>query len=253
MTTILPIKQQSKPTISWEILPDNFILPDDPVENIYQPLLAAALTEALDLAGLISPQMLIASNMGITVKINTQTVIKAPDWFYVTKACPSAGGTIRRSYTPKTEGEIPALVMEFLSENDAGEYSSRPTYPYGKMYFYEQILQVPLYIIFEPESALLEIYQLQDETYQIQRLNPQGRYFIESMGLYLGVWYGTRLEQTTHWLRWWDQEGNLLLWGTERIAQEQQKVEQEKQRADKAEQELARLKQLLQDRGINEP
>lgn len=38
--------------IVWEKLPADFVLPDDPVENINQPLLAAALTEALDLAGL---------------------------------------------------------------------------------------------------------------------------------------------------------------------------------------------------------
>lgn len=32
-----------KPNINWEPLPDNFILPDDPVENIQQPPLAATL------------------------------------------------------------------------------------------------------------------------------------------------------------------------------------------------------------------
>ena len=33
---------QAKPTITWETLPANFILPDEPVENIQQPSLAAA-------------------------------------------------------------------------------------------------------------------------------------------------------------------------------------------------------------------
>ena len=39
-----------EPIILWEKLPEDFILPEEPVENICQPLLAAALTEALDLA-----------------------------------------------------------------------------------------------------------------------------------------------------------------------------------------------------------
>ena len=50
----------------------------------------------------------------------------------------------RRSYTLHTEGEIPAIVMEFLSDTDGGEYSIRPHPPYGKLWFYERILQVPL-------------------------------------------------------------------------------------------------------------
>ena len=39
-----------EPTITWESLPADFILPDDPVENIQQPTLAAALTDALGAA-----------------------------------------------------------------------------------------------------------------------------------------------------------------------------------------------------------
>ncbi len=41
------------PPITWEKLPDDFILPDEPVDNNLQPLLAAALRESLELAGLI--------------------------------------------------------------------------------------------------------------------------------------------------------------------------------------------------------
>lgn len=38
---------QSTPTVTWKALPADYKLPDDPVENIQQPLLAAALTDAL--------------------------------------------------------------------------------------------------------------------------------------------------------------------------------------------------------------
>jgi hypothetical protein len=40
-----------EPTVTWEALPPDFILPDDPAENIQQPALAAALTDALGAAG----------------------------------------------------------------------------------------------------------------------------------------------------------------------------------------------------------
>ena len=36
------------PPITWEKLPDGFVLPDEPVDNNLQPLLAAALRESLE-------------------------------------------------------------------------------------------------------------------------------------------------------------------------------------------------------------
>ncbi|MEE3716673.1 Uma2 family endonuclease [Tumidithrix elongata RA019] len=226
-------KLPAKPEIIWEKLPANFILPDDPVESIAQPLLAAALTESLDLSGRITSEMLIASNMAIAVKINQKTNVKAPDWFYVAKAMRLSGGLIRRSYTPHTEGEVPAIVMEFLSEEETGEYSMRPIFPYGKMYFYEQILQVPLYLIFDPDDGRFEIRKLEPSgKYELQPLDENGRYFFESLDLYLGVWYGKRLDQQFHWLRWWDTSGNLLLWGSEKLEQERLVLEAEKQKAE---------------------
>ncbi|MFS0517248.1 hypothetical protein ACEYW6_21375 [Nostoc sp. UIC 10607] len=54
---------QKEPIVTWEALPADFILPDDPVENIQQPAIAAALTDALGSTGRIQPQMLIGSNL----------------------------------------------------------------------------------------------------------------------------------------------------------------------------------------------
>ncbi len=42
------------------------------------------------------------------------------------------------------------------------------------------------------------------------------------MGLFLGTWQGTKQGRTGYWLRWWDEAGNLLLWGVERVEQERQ-------------------------------
>lgn len=47
---------QKEPTVTWEALPADFILPDDPVENIQQPAIAAALTDALGTAGASNPR-----------------------------------------------------------------------------------------------------------------------------------------------------------------------------------------------------
>lgn len=216
------IPSTQTPNISWDKLPDDFVLPDDPIENIQQPFLAAALTEALGAAGQITPEMLVASNFGLVATINDKTVVKAPDWLLVPRVYPIDSGIVRRSYTPHREGDPVAIVMEFLSETETGEYSSRPIYPYGKLYYYEQILKVPTYIIFDPATPVLEVRQLLEECYELQSPNVQGRYWIPELQLWLGIWQGERLGITTCWLRWWDNTGHLLLWEAEKSDQERQ-------------------------------
>ncbi len=212
--------------VSWEKLPEDYPIPDEPVENTSQPLLAAALRESLEFIGFLTLERLVASNLGICATVNGKTILKAPDWLYVPRVLPLEQIRARRSYTARVEGDIPAVVMEFLSETDGGEYSARPFYPYGKLWFYERILQVPLYVIFEPDRGTLEMRQLVEGLYQVQQPDENGRYWIAAMNLYLGMWHGTKAERTGYWLRWWDENGNLLLWGTERLEQERQRVEQ---------------------------
>jgi hypothetical protein len=128
--------------ITWEKLPGDIPLEDEPGENTGQPLIAGALRESLELTGYLKPEMLIAGNLGICATMNGNLVIKAPDWLYVAAVLPAASDSLSsdcRSYTPNLEGEVPRLVMEFLSDTDGGEYSAKRTFPPGKWFFYEQI------------------------------------------------------------------------------------------------------------------
>ncbi|MFM2061064.1 MAG: hypothetical protein RLZZ507_734 [Cyanobacteriota bacterium] len=237
--------------ITWEKLPDDYILPDDPVDNIYQPTQAAALTESLQLAGKLAPNCLITTNYGICATVNGKIVVKAPDWAYIPEIR-TTKQEVFRSYTPQLQGDIPVIVIEFISDTDGTEYSSKPTYPPGKWFFYEKILKVPHYIIFEPDRGELEVYRLDKNSkqYQIQTPDPNQRYWIEDIKLYLGIWEGTRENLTTKWLRWWDEQGNLLLWSSELVAQKQQEIEQEKQRAENEKQRAEKLAAQLRSLGI---
>jgi hypothetical protein len=58
------------------------------------------------------------------------------------------------------------------------------------------------------------------------------------------MWQGYYLNAELPWLRWWDNEGNLLLTGDER-------AEAERQRAEQAEQENAHLREQLRSLGVN--
>ncbi len=211
--------------ITWEKLPDDYKLPDDPVDNINQPALAAALTESLQLAGKISDNALTTTNYGICATLNNRMVIKAPDWAFIPKINVNRE-EVTRSYTPQLQGDIPVIVMEFTSDTEGTEYSVKPTYPPGKWFFYERILKVPNYIIFEPDSGIVETYHLdKTERYILQEPDEDKRYWIAEINLYLGVWQGTRDNRTGYWLRWWNEQGKLLLWGRELAEQERQRAE----------------------------
>jgi Uma2 family endonuclease len=216
------------PKVTWDPLSADYVLPDDPVDNFSQLLLAAALRESLELAGLITPEILIATNFGLCATVDNKTVVKAPDWAYVPRVELPPANQTRRSYTPHLEGDPPVVVIEFLSETEGGEYSMNPNYPYGKWWFYERILQVPTYLIFHPDTGALESYQLLSDHYQPQVADANGQYWLAALGLHIGVWQGTKADRTGYWLRWWDSHGNLLPWGTECLEQERQRSEQER-------------------------
>jgi len=244
------------PSIIWEALPPDYVLPDDPVENIQQPLLAAALTDALK--DYIKPEMLIVSNFGLVATVNKKIIVKAPDWLYVPQVYPVAG-VIRHSYTQNLQGSPVGIVMEFLSDTDGGELSMRSTPPFGKFYFYEQILQVPTYVTYDPYESILEVRCLEKGSkYILQTADNQGRFWIEQLQLFLGIWQGERLGNNIPWLRWWDVSGNMLLWGFEqaelesqRATLEYQRAEQEYQRAEQEYQRAELLAAKLRELGID--
>jgi hypothetical protein len=237
-------------SVRWEKLPDDYVLDDEPVDNINQPPIAAALTESLELAGRLPETALTMTNYGICATVNDRIVVKAPDWGFV-RSIRVPRSEVFRSYTPQLQGEFPLVLMEFLSETEGTEYSVKPTYPPGKWFFYEQILRVPTYVIFDPATGLLEVYRL-DETgrYRIQTPDKNDRYWLPEMQLFLGLWDGRKENRQGYWLRWWDESGNLLLWGTERVEQERLQAEQARQAAEqerlRAEQERSRAEQASQ-------
>jgi hypothetical protein len=238
-------------TITWPLLPEDFQLPDDPVEDESQPLLAAALRQPLTGFPELMQDALIVSNFAICAGISfpastsdeQRIICKAPDWMYVKPVNPKNVSQVRHSYTPHTEGTIPQIVMEFLSETYGEEYSVEFTSRVGKWYFYEQVIKVPRYVIFRAKTAHLEVYALESEHYNLQKADENGRYWIPGLNLFLGMWEGTHEGRTGCWLRWWGAEGELLLWSEERVEQERQRGDRERLRAE-------RLAEKLRQAGI---
>lgn len=169
---------------------------------------------------------------------------EAPDWFYVPNVPPLLDGQIRRSYVLWREFIAPLIALEFASGNGEEERDRTPlsrsteteVRKPGKFWVYERIIRIPYYGIYEINNGKLEVYTLVSGFYQKLAPNERGHYPIPPVGVELGLWQGSYQNQTQLWLRWWDEQGNLLLIGDERAELERSRAEQERQRAESAEQ-----------------
>ncbi len=184
---------------------------------------------------------------------------EAPDWFYVPNVPPMLNGKIRRSYVLWQELRPPLIAIELASGNGTEERDKTPlsfseegkrTKP-GKFWVYEQMIRIPYYGIYEITTGKLAVYHLQDLSYEQLIPNERGHYPIPPLGVELGLWRGTYQNQTQLWLRWWDEQGNLLLIGEERVELEKQRTEQEKQRAERAERRANLLAARLKAMGVD--
>ncbi len=97
----------------------------------------------------------------------------------------------------------------------------------------------------------IELYHLVDSRYQPMTANKRGHFPIPPMGIELGIWRGEHESMELPWLRWWDDQGNLLSTGDERAEREKQRAEQETQRAEQEKQRADRLAERLRQMGID--
>ncbi len=165
---------------------------------------------------------------------------KAPDWFLVIGVPPLLDGVGRRSYVLWRERVIPLILIEFVSGDGSEEHDRTPNT--GKFWVYEQGIRAPYYAIFDADNDRLEVYELRDGRYVALTPNEYGRFLIPPLRVELGIWHGRFLSMELPWLRWWDNEGNLLPSSDEYIEQEKQRARRErrqakleKQRAEQAE------------------
>lgn len=198
---------------------------------------------------------------------------KRPDWFAVLGTPRLFDGTeLRLSYVVWQEGVDPFVAVELISPSteaeDLGNTLRDVAKPPSKWQVYEQILRIPYYITFNRYTDEFQAFALSGGAYQPLVPDTRG-FWLAAAKLGLGLWYGTFQGIQRYWLRWYDGQGQWILTPTETEQQraesekqraeaekhraeiEQQRAEAEKQRADLAELELARLRQLLQQSGID--
>jgi Uma2 family endonuclease len=222
-------------------------LPDD--FHYYQPQL---LRETFCPPDYPSEQVYIATDLNLYYEVNQPYWYKRPDWFAVL-GVPRLyqQQDLRMSYVIWQEDVVPFIVIEILSEGtekeDLGQTLREIHQPPTKWQVYEQVLQVPYYVVFSREPDKLQVFQHSQARYQTLPIE-QGKVWLPEIQLGLGLWLGTYHGLERQWLRWFDAQNHWIPNLIEREQREHQRAEQEYQRAEqerqRAEQERQRAEQL---------
>jgi Uma2 family endonuclease len=264
-----PLHPQSHPPRPpWETLPTMYDLPsEDPEEpglpdefHEFQPQL---LRETCCPPTYDRDRLFIATDLNLYYDVDHPLWHKRPDWFLVLNKAPATEqGDLRWSYVMWQEGAGPFLVVELLSPGteaeDLGQTLRAVDTPPTKWQVYEQILRVPYYVLFDRYRKRFRLFRLMGSRYEeivlYKNVEPSEdeelelpRFWLEELGLGLGVWEGDYAGVVGLWLRWHDAAGEWLPTPQERAEQQRLRAEQEQQRAEaqrlRAEQEAQRAVQ----------
>jgi Uma2 family endonuclease len=180
------------------------------------------------------------TNLNLYYDVDHTQWYKRPDWFAAVGVPRLYGGTdLRLSYVVWQERANPAVVVELLSpgteQEDLGQTEPQPGQPPTKWQVYEQVLNIPNYIIYDRYTRTLRAYRLTDGRYQELQLT-EPRVWVPDLQIGVGLWEGMYDGIFGYWLRWYEASGNWILTETEqaqlRAEQEGQRADQEKQRAE---------------------
>lgn len=210
-----------KPDISHLITED-----DTPVDNFGSEKQQRFLTSILYYARK-EVIFLACANVGIYYNIGKSPIV--PDFFLSLDVTTPQNFWAKnhRCYLAWEFGKTPEVAMEIVSNKVGGELGEKL-----KIY---QDMRVSYYIVYDPQKYLsdqvLRIFKLTGINYQ-----ETSDTWLEGVNLGLTLWEGEFENFNGVWLRWCDENNNLLLTGDES--------------AQKAEKELRELKEKLRQQGI---
>ncbi len=187
------------------------------------------------------PEAYVSGNICLYYEAGNPKKMISPD----TLLCSSQRPTVKRTYFAWEENAQLDLVMEFSS------FSTRREDHHKKKRIYEQILQVPYYVIFDPYGIYLNVWHLQDRQYIPLEPDEQGYYDLMELNLYLAI-------ENNNSLRFFDSARKPLLTagesGRQQAEQERfqkeealKREEEERQQKEEALAEIERLRALLKN------
>ncbi|OCR01426.1 hypothetical protein BCD67_23530 [Oscillatoriales cyanobacterium USR001] len=248
---------QSFPT---EKLPTMYDLPSDNPEepglpDEFHDLQPELLRQTCRPPNYPSAEIFIASDLNLYYDVNHFNWYKRPDWFLVLGASRLyQGNELRLSYVMWQEKVSPLVVVELLSdgteEEDLGLKEELAHKPPTKWRVYERILQIPYYLVFSRYTNQLRVFRLIGNRYREQSLT-ESKFGIPELELSIGLWSGVYQGCQRIWLRWYNAQGDLILYAEEEKVLALGQVEQERLAKEIALQKAERLAAQLRAMGIN--
>ncbi|RFC48834.1 MAG: putative restriction endonuclease [Verrucomicrobia bacterium] len=204
---------------------------EEPVDNLFSEKQMRLLTESLYASWEPGRPFWVAANVGLYEALNAKAVV--PDVFLsMDTTSEQAKEFGSKCYFFWDHGKPPEVVIEIVSNADGGELD-RKLARYAK-------LHVNHYVVFDPfgclSSEVLQAYVLCAGSYEKR---PRAEAFSTVAGLQLRLWTGVYEGQTDRWLRWADDEGEIIPTGAERAKVEAARAKAE---AERAKAEAARAK-----------
>ena len=211
---------------------------DEPVDNIFSAIQQRLLVEPL-YSSWVGPgdgrTFFAESNIGVFYMLKAPPLVPDALLSLDVEAHEDLWAKEHRSYFIWEFGKPPDVVLEVVSNKIGGEASSKLD-KYARM-------KISYYVIFDPAHHIseekLRVYRLEGYAYQ-------RHYAAQLPGIHLGLtlWEGIYSETPALWLRWMDEQGNLILTGKELAERAQAEKHAALQRAEKL---AAMLRQLGQD------
>lgn len=250
MAAISPVVEpQTEPTdeasLHPEALPDveHLVTEDDtPVDNIFSEKQQRLLTESLytSWAGPGEGRSFLAlANVGLFYGVQQPPLVPDVLLSLDVQVPEDVWAKANRSYLLWEFGKPPEVVIEIVS-NNVGREADYKLRQYAS-------LGIAYYAIYDPVKQIgdtrLRLYERRHTTY----VEMSDRW-LPGVELGLTLWRGNYEGQDDLWLRWCDQDKQVILTGAEQVAQEKERANQEHERAEqekkRAEQEQQRAERL---------
>jgi len=254
------------PRSPLETMPTMYDLPSELVGESGLPdefhrIQAHLLSETCKPVGYSPEEILLARDLNLYYDPRHTDWYKRPDW-YMVLGVPRATqqSELRLSYLIWQEGVTPFLIVELLSprteDEDLGQRLREINKPPTKWEVYERILRVPYYVIYDRYENNLRAFEISVSGYKPIPLSEQ-RFWIQSLGLGLGLWQGVYQGTEGLWLRWYDQTGwvqtlaEMAEAERQRAEAESQRAEAERQKAEAERHRADRLAAYLRSQGLD--
>jgi Uma2 family endonuclease len=209
-----------------EVLPTMYDLPsEDPEEpglpDEFHDLQPQLLSATLRLTDIARDKIFTGTDLNLYYDLNHPLWYKRPDWFAVLNV-PRLykGSELRMSYVIWQEDVSPSIIVELISpgteKEDLGETDFSEGAVPTKWEVYEQILQVPYYIVYDRYKDILRAYEWVDGRYQALFIEAS-RVWLPKLRMGLGLWHGEYEGISRKWLRWLNAEGNWIQTPEEKV------------------------------------